>query len=245
MKLLSILFILFFSFSVFGQADTTAPNVTYLRFSPYIVNLGTGDQTVTVGVHANDDISGVSNIRVRLRSPSGSQMIDIDLGSEQLVSGNPKNGFYTKSVTFLQTIEQGYWIVEYVHARDKADNEKYLPTSEMPALGLSTRLEVIACVYTLGSQSQDFPASGGSGVATATTSGDCPGYTIPTGSFIVSNSIGGSIFFGSNILNIRVPFVVPANTGAARSGTLNIGGQIFTVNQSAATSKKRTRIFLN
>jgi hypothetical protein len=244
MKILSILVILFFSFSVFGQADTTAPNVTHLSFSPYIVNLATGGyQIAVIRLGASDDISGVSNLRLRLRSPSSSQTIDTDLSSEQLVAGDKKNGFYNKSITFQSANERGAWIVEYVCVRDETNNEKCFYTPELITRSLSTRLTVLDCVYTLDTNSQDFPATGGSGVVNATTTSGCPGYTIPTGSFIISNSIGGSQVFGSNIVNIRVPFVVPANTGAARSGTLNIGGQIFTVNQAGIKSRKRVRFF--
>jgi hypothetical protein len=99
------------------------------------------------------------------------------------------------------------------------------------------------CVYMLDTTSQDFPASGGSGVVTGTTGIGCALSLFTSSTFINSNFISGSGNLGSGILTFTVPFTVQANTGAPRTGTLLIGGQAFTVNQAGVKSRKRVRFF--
>ncbi len=245
MKYLSILFIFIFSLTTFGQIDTTAPEISNFGFFPPTINIANGSEDLTVSLRASDDASGVSNVRVRFRSPSGSQTIDADLNYESLVSGDNKDGLYNKTVTFTQSSEVGIWLVEYVYARDEAGNERFVYTSELMARPFRTRLPVSAvnCTYSLNSTSQDFPASSGNGVVIGTTQIGCTASLIGNSSFITANSISASGNLGSGTLTITVPFSVAANSGAARTGTIIVSGQTFTVNQAAGKSRKRVRFF--
>lgn len=84
------------------------------------------------------------------------------------------------------------------------------------------------CSFTLGASSQAFTAAAASGTVTVNTTSNC-GWTASSNSdFITVSSAAGGSGPGS------VSFSVAANTGPARSGTLSIAGQTFTVNQSGA-----------
>jgi len=82
------------------------------------------------------------------------------------------------------------------------------------------------CTYSLGATGQQFAASGGSGSFTVTTSSTNCAWTAASGVSWVTTSGSGS---GSG----TVSFSVAANTGNARSGSITVGGQTFSVTQSA------------
>jgi hypothetical protein len=107
MKIPSIIFILVFSLNCFAQADTTAPDISSFGYFPPAINVGSGSDDLSISIRATDAISGVSIIRVRFRSPFGNQTIDADLNNQSLVSGDNKNGLYSKTVTFIKGIETG------------------------------------------------------------------------------------------------------------------------------------------
>ena len=87
----------------------------------------------------------------------------------------------------------------------------------------------VSCSFALSSSSATFPASGGSGTVNIITTSGC-GWTAASNAAFLTITSGAS---GTG--NGVVGFSVAANTGAARSGTLSIAGQTFTVNQSAGT----------
>ena len=83
-----------------------------------------------------------------------------------------------------------------------------------------------ACTYSLSQSSASMPAGGGSGSVTVTTAGGCvwnaaadDGWITVTGG--ASGSGSGTVFYS-----------VAANAGGARTGTMTIAGQMFTVNQA-------------
>jgi hypothetical protein len=57
-----------------------------------------------------DDISGVSNIRVKFRCPSENQTIDAYFNQDSRVSGDNKDGLYNNVITFTQENEIGTWL---------------------------------------------------------------------------------------------------------------------------------------
>ncbi len=87
------------------------------------------------------------------------------------------------------------------------------------------------CAYSIAPASQSFVSSGGTGVVnvTMTSGSDCRWTTTSSASWITVTS--GASGTGSG----PVGFSVASNSGSARSGTLTIAGQTFTVNQAAAT----------
>ncbi|MEW6733192.1 MAG: reprolysin-like metallopeptidase, partial [Acidobacteriota bacterium] len=86
------------------------------------------------------------------------------------------------------------------------------------------------CTYTINPTSQNFPATGGNGTVNVSTASGCQWTATSNSSFITITS-GAS---GSG--NGTVSFTVAANSGATRSGTLLVAGQIFTVTQQGATT---------
>lgn len=87
----------------------------------------------------------------------------------------------------------------------------------------------ITCSFSLSASSQTFPASGGAGTVNVITTSGCGWTTSSNASWITVTS--GTSGTG----NGTVGFSIAANTGAARSGTLTIAGQTYTVNQNAGT----------
>jgi len=86
-----------------------------------------------------------------------------------------------------------------------------------------------SCTVTLSSTSQNIGAGGGAGSpVTVTAASGCSWMSASNVSWITVTS-GAS---GSGTGTVR--FSVDANTGAARTGTIAIAGQTFTVNQAAA-----------
>ena len=86
-----------------------------------------------------------------------------------------------------------------------------------------------ACSYTLSSSGQSVPAAGGTGTVNVATGGGCswtavsnhPWLTVTAGE---SGTGNGAVSFAAE----------PETTGIARTGTLSIGGQTFTVTQGAS-----------
>ncbi|MDQ3748130.1 MAG: hypothetical protein M3367_03805, partial [Acidobacteriota bacterium] len=83
------------------------------------------------------------------------------------------------------------------------------------------------CTYALSSNGTAFSAAGGSGSFNVTTNAGCVWTAISNSPWLIINS--GSPGNG----NGAVSFTVQANVGPARTGTINVNGQIFTVTQAS------------
>jgi hypothetical protein len=84
-----------------------------------------------------------------------------------------------------------------------------------------------ACSYAISASTQTVGAAGGTGSVAVTAGSSCSWTAAANDSWITVTS--GAAGTG----NGNVAFTVAANTGAARTGTLTIAGQSFTVNQAA------------
>ncbi len=92
-----------------------------------------------------------------------------------------------------------------------------------------TQAAPVSCAYAINPLSASISNAGGTGsIAVSTTSG-CQWTAVSNASFITVTS--GASGTGSGTVN----YSVAANTGAARSGTLTVAGQTFTVNQTTST----------
>jgi Zn-dependent metalloprotease len=85
------------------------------------------------------------------------------------------------------------------------------------------------CSFSINPTSASLPAGGGTGSVTVTAGAGCAWTAVSNATFITVTS-GSS---GSG--NGSVGYSVAVNSGAARSGTITIAGQTFTVNQAAAS----------
>ena len=83
------------------------------------------------------------------------------------------------------------------------------------------------CSFSINPTSQNFTAAGGSGSVNVTTAGGCDWTATSGNSFITITSPAN----GSG--NGTVSFSVAANSGPARSGTMTVAGQTFTVTQDS------------
>jgi len=93
------------------------------------------------------------------------------------------------------------------------------------------------CGFNLSAPTQvSFPTSGGTGsVNVTTTAAECS-YTPAAADYCMITSLStGST--GNGVVN----FTVAPNTGVARSTTINVGGQMVTINQAAAPGTHRAR----
>jgi len=95
-------------------------------------------------------------------------------------------------------------------------------------------LSATNCTFSLSQTSQSFGASGGSNSFTVTTGAGCAWSAVSNATWITTNSTGS----GTGTVN----FIVASNPGSARSGTITINNQTFTVNQSAASGCPATTI---
>ena len=86
-----------------------------------------------------------------------------------------------------------------------------------------------ACTFSLSGSGQSFTATGGTGSVTVTTSSDCTWSATSSESWLTV--VSGSPGTGAGVVMFRV---AANTTGQARAASLTIGGQTFTVNQSAA-----------
>jgi hypothetical protein len=86
----------------------------------------------------------------------------------------------------------------------------------------------VGCSYSISPTSNSLTSSGGTGSVGVTS--DCPWTASSNAGWITVTAGSG----GSG--NGTVSYSVSANTGTARSGTMTIGGQTFTVNQSGCST---------
>jgi len=86
-----------------------------------------------------------------------------------------------------------------------------------------------ACSFSLSPTSQNVAAAGGTGTVSVTTGAACAWTATSDSSWL---TLGRSSGTGSG----SVSFTVASNSGAARNGTITIGGQTFTVQQAAAVA---------
>lgn len=92
------------------------------------------------------------------------------------------------------------------------------------------------CTFSLSSASSALiPGAGGGGTFDIQSGAGCAYTASTTDTWItIDGSVSGT---GSGTIS----YTVAANTGAARTGTITVGGQTFTVNQAAVKSRKRVR----
>jgi hypothetical protein len=92
----------------------------------------------------------------------------------------------------------------------------------------------IPCTYSLSPASQTFSTSGGAGYVNVTTESCCNWTVASNVSWITITS--GSSGIGNGV----VKYLVSANTGSQRTGTVNIAGQTFTVTQEGSPTAECT-----
>ena len=88
----------------------------------------------------------------------------------------------------------------------------------------------VACNYGISPTSAAFPSSGGTGTVAVSAGSGCTWTAIPSANWItISSGASGS---GSG----SVAYTVAANTGVARSASIAVAGQTFSITQAAVTA---------
>ena len=90
----------------------------------------------------------------------------------------------------------------------------------------------LACSFSITPSSQSFTSSGGSGTVGVTGSSGCPWTSVSNSSWIVITSNATATGSGTTYYSVS-----PNTNASARTGTLTIGGRVFTVSQSGASSQ--------
>jgi len=85
------------------------------------------------------------------------------------------------------------------------------------------------CTYSINPTSQAFPSGGGSGTVDVTATNGCAWTAVSNNAAWITVT-GGAAGSGNGTVSFRAA----ANTGAARSGTITIAGQTFTVSETLA-----------
>jgi hypothetical protein len=115
-----------------GAGDTKAPQLVAIGVTPASVDTSQQSQTITVNVHAIDDLSGLSDgvttaaSQVVLRGPSGAHHARATLSVDHRTAGNPLDATYVVVVTLPHWSEQGEWSVESVTLVDQVGNRQSL-----------------------------------------------------------------------------------------------------------------------
>ena len=92
----------------------------------------------------------------------------------------------------------------------------------------TTGSPVQACTFSLSGSSQSFNTTGGTGSVTVSTSSGCPWSAASSASWVIV--VSGASGTGTGVIVFQV---APNTTGQARTASLSIGGQTFTINQTA------------
>jgi len=89
------------------------------------------------------------------------------------------------------------------------------------------------CTFTFNPSTVNIPAAGGSFSSALTASDQSCAWTATTTASFITITASREALAASGTGNGTVTFTVAANTGAARSGTVTVGSQTFTVSQAA------------
>ena len=134
------------SFGVSASAqveDVTPPELVSFSFDPTSIDVGNGEETVTVQMRVTDDISGFSSGVVQFRSPVGGQVNGRAFFPQtHLISGTPEDGIYEVPITFPQFSEAGTWSA-FVALTDEVSNTANLFAVDLAARGFSTMVQVM------------------------------------------------------------------------------------------------------
>jgi hypothetical protein len=202
-----------------SPADTQAPILTGMSYSPIAINTSTGNQVVTVQFGVSDDLSGADfsptlpqisffERGLDFLSPSGVQSRSSGFFTPwTLVSGTPLNGVWQAQINFPQFSEEGTWTVDLLAIKDRTRNFRNFTTSMLEAASLPTKLEVIR-----PSLIPDGTVGTGGGAVTDQTFGDRAEVIFPPGAVSTNTQVAIDV--------LAKPLQIPNPTGFTGPGTL-------------------------
>ncbi len=105
--------------------DIAAPTITSISFTPSVLHVMTGPDTMTVTIGHADDISGVYRGRLQVQSPIYNQIVEKWFWPE---AGDTQTTF---DMEIPQYAESGDWVINSVRLDDNVGNyDHYYPTEE-------------------------------------------------------------------------------------------------------------------
>jgi len=134
---------------VSAQGNPAALDIKEFSLTPTTIDTTSSSATVTVTIRVTDTERDVTNIfvsfnSVSFRSPIGNpQSVSVSLNGGNRISGNARDGIYSKAVVFPQYSAAGTWRVNYVSASD-GTNGRGFNDFQLALLGFATDLQVIS-----------------------------------------------------------------------------------------------------
>ena len=123
--------------------DTTPPEITGVTLAPSMVNVTTGDATITFTVRITDDLSGFGSGALVFTSPSVSQTRLVNFSPRELTSGSPTDGIYRGRLSLPRFSESGTWRLTRATIADKVHNQRSYSYDDLAALGIPASIEVV------------------------------------------------------------------------------------------------------
>ncbi len=117
-----------------SNSDTTPPEVSAISIVPSNIDLTSGGKDVLITVTASDGLSGISQVVVRLRSPTNTPL------SYSLADN--LDGTYSKSIALNEFSASGIWKIDLVILTDSAANQADIFEAELVAMGLQNTFEI-------------------------------------------------------------------------------------------------------
>jgi hypothetical protein len=211
------------------------PNVTYGSPPDPTGETTTAD---TARVH-NQNALTVANFRAsKAGTPSCTWSLSPTGAGVPAASGSGAIGITTQDGCAWNAVSNASWLSVGASASGAGTLAYSYAASSGPARNGTITVGGIAfsvsqasgCTYALSASSASVPAEGASGSTTLSTASACPWSAVSSAGWITvtsaSTGTGGA----------TIGYAVAANTGAARSSNLTIGGQTFLVSQAAATA---------
>lgn len=127
-----------------SEEDIVAPEITSIAVTPTSLDVtseaGKFDATIT----ATDNLSGVRQISMQYRSPSGSQYLYFSASAYHRTSGTAQDGTYATSAQVSVDKEAGTYTLQTVTIQDEIGNYTSYTPAEAAALGAPVDLEVLS-----------------------------------------------------------------------------------------------------
>ena len=135
-----------------GTTDQTAPRITSIAFSADSFNIATGDTVLNITVNATDAGSGVGYLYLNLNPPPapGAESNGIALYCQASaytgpgVTPGPTNTVsWTCRIAFSPFSPAGKWTLSGISIQDRANNQRYVPETQLAASGMKTSVKVV------------------------------------------------------------------------------------------------------
>lgn len=179
-----------------NDEDLLPPEISDFSFTPSVIDMSEGTQTVTITFRATDAKGGVRSVTVNFNRPGDDYSYVFELNNQHRISGDDKNGVYRRDVTFRRDTPPGIYKAS-VFAADTLNNFKSIHSQDLAAHGFTSQLQISGSQIALVSISGRLLTADGRAVSRAIVT-----LTGPTGRvrYATTNSFGYYRFASVSIL---------------------------------------------